>query len=281
MKYQEIELQVPYEKAGICHSDYCPMLFAYVQEETDQIAASSRRPAVIVCQCVGYRFTSDREAEPVALKYAAMGYHAFVLRYSVAPDVFPAPQLELAAAIHTVRAHAEEWHVAADKVVVTGFSAGGHLAGSLACMWNQERLYGPLGLTEEQIRPDGAILCYPVITSGPFAHRGSFENLLGDRYEELLEEVSLEKAAGPQVPPVFLWHTVADEAVPVENSLLFMQALQRHHVPFEAHLYPDGQHGLSLADPLTSTDDSQLLPHVADWILLAEKWLRKTFPLEG
>lgn len=278
MFYREIELQIPYEKAGIVHSDYRAKLYAYVQEETDSIAVSHRRPAVIVCPGGGYAFTSDREAEPVALKYAAMGYHAFVLRYSVSPDVFPAPQLELAQAIYLVREHADEWHVNPDKIVVTGFSAGGHLAASLACLWNREELYGPLGRKAEDIRPNGAILCYPVISSGPFAHRDSFVKLLGDRYEELVDEMSLENQVGPHVPPVFIWHTVADELVPVENTLFFIQALQKHHVPFEAHLYPEGKHGLSLADPLTSTDESQLLPHIADWISLAEKWLRQLHP---
>ena len=279
MNYQEFYLDIPYEKAGIKHSDFKAKLTTYLQDASELIPTSQKRPAVIVCPGGAYRFTCDREAEPIALKYAAMGYHAFVLRYSVAPDAFPSAQMELAQAIHLLRTNAEEWHVDPDQILVTGFSAGGHLAASLACLWNNEQIYGPLGLTAEDIKPNGAILCYPVITSGEFAHRESIQNLGGERYDELLDLLSLEKQVGPHVPPVFLWHTVADEAVPVENSLMFMTALQRAKVPFEAHLYPDGQHGLSLGDVTKNQYDDQQKPYIQNWINHVEKWLRTYFPL--
>lgn len=279
MNYQNILLDVPYEKAGISHSDFQPKLTAYLQDVSADIPASQTRPAVIVCPGGGYEFTSDREAEPIALKYAAMGYHVFLLRYSVAPDEYPSAQLELAKTIYLARSHAKEWHIDPNGIIVTGFSAGGHLAASLACLWNQEEIYGPLGLTGEDIRPNGAILCYPVITSGPFAHRGSFVHLLGSRYDDLVDAMSLETRVGKQVPPVFLWHTVSDESVPVENTLLFLQALQKHGISYEAHLYPEGPHGLSLGNVLTSRSSKEQIPYLEDWILHAERWLRKTFPL--
>ena len=99
------------------------------------------------------------------------------------------------------------------------------------------------------------MLSYPVITSGRKAHRGSFENLLGDRYEELVEEMSLENQVDADTPPAFLWHTTEDDCVPVENSLLFYQALHDQGISVEMHIYPHGPHGLGLANELTAAGD--------------------------
>ena len=122
------------------------------------VSPSRRRPAVIICPGGGYGHLSDREAEPVATQFLAMGCHAFVLHYSIAPDVFPYPQMELAYAVSLVRSHAEEWLVDPEKIIVCGFSAGGHLACSLGAFWNQEFLYKPLELTPDEIKPGGMIL---------------------------------------------------------------------------------------------------------------------------
>ena len=120
-----------------------------------------------------------------------------------------------------LREHAKEWHIDPHKIVVEGCSAGGHLAASLGVFWDEDFLAESQGLSaseHELLRPDGLLLCYPVITSGEFAHRGSFENLLGSRQEELGEKLSLEKQVTNKVPKTFIWHTFADQSVPVENS---------------------------------------------------------------
>ncbi len=240
------------------------------------VSQSRRRPAVIICPGGGYGHLSDREAEPVATQFLAMGCHAFVLHYSIAPDVFPYPQMELAYAVSLVRSHAEEWLVDPEKIIVCGFSAGGHLACSLGAFWNQEFLYKPLELTPDEIKPGGMILAYPVISSGPCCHEGSFLNLLGAAAEDesLRRLVSLEHQVGAHTPPVFLWHTSTDDAVPVKNSYLLADALTEHGVSVEMHIYPAGCHGLSLANSEVSGDDGRcIVPRCQNWILLAKTWL--------
>ncbi len=273
-----IPLDIPYQQAGACHDDFQAVLHTYIQDKSDLVRVSESRPAVILCPGGGYVFTCDREAEPVALKYAAMGYHVFVLRYSVAPNTFPSAQLELAKSIAIVREHAEEWGVNPNQIIVTGFSAGGHLSASLCCYWDKEFLYGPLGLTAEDIKPNGAILCYPVITSGEFAHRDSFVRVSGDRYDELVDFLSLEHQVGPQVPPTFIWHTVTDDLVPFENTLFYINALQKHHISFEAHIYPEGKHGVGLAEVIASEADWQVQEKLQSWMPLAKTWLANHFP---
>lgn len=237
-----------------------------------------KRPAVVICPGGGYHRLSPREGEPVAMEYLAMGYHVFVLRYTVAPGRFPQSLWELASLVAHIRDHSEEWNIDPQKVVVSGFSAGGHLAGSLGVFWNREFVYGPLGRKAEEIRPDGMILCYPVISSGKYCHAGSFENLLGEEAneEEKRGLVSLEKQAGPHTPRTFLWHTATDETVPVQNSLLFADALIKSGVNVEFHLFPSGGHGLSLAREDTSKGQACLVePGCQCWIRLAGEWMKR------
>ncbi len=121
-------------------------------------------------------------------------------------------------------------------------------------------------------------MCYPVITSGEFAHQGSFEHLLGDKYEEKKEELSLEKCVNKDVPKTFIWHTFTDGCVPVENSLLFATALKRENINTELHIFPEGEHGLSLANDLTLSNwGNEVVPEVEVWIDLATNWLKKFF----
>lgn len=253
-------------------------LTTYLLDSSDQIDASRLRPMVLICPGGGYHFTSDREAEPIAIQFLAQGYHACVLRYSCAPARFPVALMQVAQAIAMIRSHAEAWHVAPDKVVVMGFSAGGHLAASMGAFWHTDYLAERTGLLPQQVRPDGVILCYPVITSGGKGHMGSFDNLLGEKAgdEAMRAFVSIEKRVTPQMPPVFLWHTYPDGAVPVENALVLMDALRRADVVFEAHVYPVGGHGLGLGTLETASTEymeAHLMPSVAGWIGLAGRWI--------
>lgn len=249
----------------------------YLIEDSPELAIE-KRPVVIVCPGGGYEFLSDREGEVLALQYAAMGYHAVVLHYSIAPAVFPAPFLEMAGCVRLLRQRAEEWHIDPDKIIVEGSSAGGHVAAGYGMFWKEDFVAEGIGLGEadrEILRPNGMILNYPVITSGEFAHRGSFVNLLGDRYEELLEKVSLEKQVNGDTPPAFIWHTFTDGCVPVENSLLLVSALRKAGIPVEFHMYPAGGHGLSLASNLTeSPSGNEIEPCCQSWIRLVHTWLK-------
>lgn len=236
-----------------------------------------KRLLVLICPGGGYEKTSDREAEGVALKIMSMGFHAAVLRYSVAPAEYPTALLEVAAAVKFLREKAEEWNIDKDRIVVMGFSAGGHLAASYGVLWNEPWLSEMMDTDSEQLRPNALLLGYPVITADrEYWHEGSFRNLLGTKWdEELLEKLSLEKQIGPHTPKTFLWHTYEDETVPVENSLRWVQAMYRQGIPVEFHLYEKGIHGLSLASEVT--DNVARIRHQKEcesWINLAEVWLK-------
>lgn len=248
--------------------NFRPTLDTYV------LSGNKKRPAVLICPGGGYAYTSEREAEPIAKKFNAAGYHAFVLYYSTAPSKHPQPLLDVSRAMCILRENAEAWKVDSDKITVCGFSAGGHLVASLGVHWNKSYLEVP-GITAELNRPNALILSYPVISSGEFAHRGSFENLLGlETTEAYLYEMSLEHHISEITPPTFLWHTFADTSVPVENSLFFAQGLRKNNIPFELHIYPDGPHGLSLATEETGNETGGIDPHVATWIDLCVQWLK-------
>lgn len=251
-------------------------LYTYILNNFPEIDNSRQRPTIIICPGGGYEFTSDREAEPIAIKMNAMGFNACVLRYSVRPATFPTALLELSMAVALIRKNAEQWNIDVNKVIVAGFSAGGHLAASLGVFWNRSFLSESLGISNEEIKPNGILLSYPVITSGTYAHKGSFIALLGDNYDTLLHDVSLEKQVSTDTPPTFLWHTYTDHDVPVENSFMFAGALLKNKVPLEMHIYPQGAHGLSLGTEETKgkDDESTLQPEVANWIEMAGLWVR-------
>ena len=255
-------------------------LITYIQDHYQEIKIESR-PLVLICPGGAYAYTSPREGEAFAMQFLAMGYHAAVLKYSCAPAVFPTSLTELASAMILIRQHAQEWHVDPDKIIVLGCSAGGHLAASLATLWDEDFLAEALKLKKADhklLKPDGLILCYPVITAGEFAHRGSFENLLGERETELSGEMSLETRVSEKVPPVFIWHTYTDGSVPVENSLLFVNALRKAGVSTEFHMYPCGGHGLGLANRLTRAGDgSAVQEECTSWIPLVHTWIESRY----
>ena len=248
---------------------YTPTLTTYILDKI----RNDTRPAVLICPGGAYSGCADIEAEPIAMRFMAAGFHAFILRYSVYPNKYPKALEEVSKSVQIIRQNAGEWHIDKDKIAVCGFSAGSHLACSLGVFWNQE----PIKTADESNKPNAMILSYPVITSGEKAHRGSFDNLCGDN-PELVEKMSLEKRVTKDTPKTFLWHTFADQAVPVENSLLFANALREHDIPFELHIYPEGRHGLALSIPDTGlTKDDVVSTNVKGWIDLACNWLWEVF----
>ena len=225
----------------------------YCLDNSSEIDPNRKRPSVLVIPGGGYEMTSDREAEPIAMQFLAAGFNAFVLRYSVKPSIFPVALLEAAEAMRRIRTHADEWHCDADAIAMIGFSAGGHLAANLATSASDDVLAAH-GYDADAVRPNGLMLAYPVVTSGPLAHRGSFDALLGDRKAdpEALDAVSIEKHIDAKTPPVFVWHTVPDDCVPYENTLMLVDACKKAGVSVEAHLFPSGGHGLSLGTAETA-----------------------------
>ena len=261
-------------------------LDVYIQEYSKDIAIESR-PLVLLCPGGAYAYTSDREAEPMALSFLAEGSHAAILRYSAAPARYPTALCELARCVRLLRKHAAEWHIDPDRIIVQGCSAGGHLAASYACFWRDpERILNAMNTASgavpvdssdiESLKPNGLILCYPVITSGRYAHAGSIQNLLGDDYDARCADMSLENQVSSAVPPTFIWHTWTDGSVPVQNSLLFASALAEAGINTELHIYPMGGHGLALANRLTlSSSRSEDEPACAGWISLATAWVSR------
>jgi len=195
----------------------------------------------------------------------------------VAPNRHPQPLLDVSRAMCIIRENSDNWKVDKDKIAVCGFSAGGHLAASLGVHYDKPYL-DAAGIILGENRPSAMILAYPVITMKEFAHKGSRDNLLGPNPDEaLINEMSLETQVSEKTPPAFIWHTVEDKSVPVENSLLFASALQKHKVPFELHVYPYGPHGLSLANKETDNGNKGIYPHVSGWINLCIEWLDGIF----
>ncbi len=225
--------------------------------------------AVIICPGGAYKHLSDREGEVVAEAFSAEGWQPFVLYYSTGENLGLKPLKELAWVISEVKRNAKHLKLEKKPVVVCGFSAGGHLAASLGVHW--EEFSQNEG--QEWYRPDALILCYPVITSGEFVHADSIEALVGKGDPSYF---SLEHYIGLQTPPTFLWHTQADDSVPIQNSVLFMQGLIDAGVPMEAHFYPYGVHGLSLAtQPVSEPEKGRLSDeHVAGWFDLCIQWLK-------
>lgn len=250
-------------------------LYTYLLDDSPELAIQER-PMVIVCPGGGYEWTSDREAEIVAMQFLSFGYHAAVLRYSVAPSVYPAAVLELGRSICLIREHAGEWKVNRDQIVVSGFSAGGHMVASYCVAWNQKWMAEKLSVSNRQLKPNGLILGYPVITSGEYAHHGSIESLLGEEYEARKEEMSLENLVNEDMPRTFIWHTFEDDAVPVQNSLLMVNALTAHHIPTEFHMFEKGGHGLSLANKTSqSSSGFGIQPGCEKWIELVHLWMER------
>lgn len=269
MLHKEIEILIPgYEEKA--------RLYTYFLDSSPEMKPHDKRPFVLVCPGGGYEYTSDREAEPIAVQYLAMGYHVAVLRYSVKPAEYPVALYQLAGAVCHLKENAKEYRLDPDKIFVQGFSAGGHLAASLGVFWNKPFLKEAFGVGSEMFRPAGLILSYPVINSAEFAHESSFRCLLGDRYDTMREEMSLEKQVTKDTPPTFLWHTAEDELVPVENSVLFFMALKNAGVSAELHIYPHGEHGLALANAETDMPGRNMVKEECQgWIRLAEMWIRK------
>jgi acetyl esterase/lipase len=224
--------------------------------------------AVVVCPGGGYgRLAIDHEGTAVARWFAERGVIAFVLRYRLSEYGHPAPLRDVSRALRFVRAGAESFGVAADRIGVIGFSAGGHLAGSAATLFAHPDARTGALLDAVDARPDFAALIYPVVTMDPaFTHAGSRRNLLGaDPADSLQRLLSLEQQVSPETPPMFLVHSGDDRAVPLENTLRLIAALRAHEVPFEAHLHETGGHGFGMR-PSANT--------VADWPARLDAWMR-------
>lgn len=241
---------------------FVPFLTAFIHEETKQ-----ERPCVLVVPGGAYYIVSPTESTNVAMSFYEKGYNTFVLTYTTnllaAVPLKAQPMKDLSRAIRYIRKHAERYGIDTEKIAVCGFSAGGHLTASVGVHYMDIAEENP-EYAEFSNRPDALILSYPVIASDSYTHKGSMSNLLGfydsedakpsnqmlpgcKTPQEEASYMNLYQWVNEKTPPAFLWHTVTDEAVPVENSLLFAQACRNNGVTHALHLFSHGPHGLSIA----------------------------------
>lgn len=226
--------------------------------------------AVVVCPGGGYGgLAISYEGHDIARWFNTFGVTGIVLDYRHRGKGYghPAPMLDAQRAVRLVRAHAAEWKLDSKRIGIMGFSAGGHLASTVATHFDAGQKDSPDPVERQSCRPDFALLCYPVIAfDRPYAHRGTQRNLLGSNADpKLVASLSNERQVTAETPPAFLWTTWEDKVVPAENSIVFFQALKAAHVPAELHIFQRGRHGLGLA---TDTTGTKLWPE------LCKSWMK-------
>ena len=289
-------------------------LTTYVLPDSPDTLDGKKRPAILICPGGGYMSCSDKEGEPIALKFASMGYHTFVLRYSTYsegkqegfPDLskqievknmclYPTQMREIGKAMLIIREHADEWLVDENRIALCGFSAGAHNAAMYATNWQTDTIAEYFHEDKEKFRPAAAILCYTL--SDYIFMRDNAKNerplnvaffkasntaFLGssEPSEEMLDMVSPARHVTENTPPTYLWATATDELVPVQHSIRMAHALADQKIPFELHIFEEGPHGLALATPATAVAKTQLYPDAAKWADLAGCWLEKRFAFD-
>lgn len=251
-------------------------LVGYLRDETIEMPAFNTRPAMLILPGGGYAYCSAREADPVAMQFLQAGYNVFTLYYTCRISEEQSalhwqPLIDAAGAVLHIRRNAQALRIDPAKIAVCGFSAGGHLAASTAILWDAEPVQKALGIHAEEARPNAVVLGYPVVTSGVATHGGSMQNLCGED-AALRSTMSLENQIRAGLPPFFIWHTVEDPAVPVQNSLLLANALNERKVPFELHLFAHDGHGTSTCTNEVNTPNS----HNRAWVALCTDWLADT-----
>lgn len=281
-------------------------LTTYILEDSKEMLDKKLRPAIIINPGGGYMYCSDREAEPIAMAFANMGYHAFVLRYSVGncecdnceyteSTLYPTQIIELGKAMLTVRENAQEWFVDVDKIGVCGFSAGGHNASMYCTNWHKDFVCEELNVSSEMLKPAFGILGYAVTdytlyyadnSDKPSYVKDVFEAMsllyLGSKTptQELLEKASATKQVTENTPPMFLWATAEDGLVTVEHTTLMGNALAINKIPFEMHVFEKGGHGLSTATQSSASALDQIDDDASKWLELVDSWLKKRFALQ-
>ncbi|GFZ29958.1 acetylesterase [Clostridium zeae] len=282
-------------------------LITYILDNSMEYQTNKKRPSIIVCPGGGYLGTSDREAEPIAMKFATQGYNTFVLRYNTCFNkmeidfsnlpqvneraVYPGPLFDLAKAMMVIKENAEEWFVDSEKISICGFSAGAHLAASIGVHWQDELLKEKFKVSNETFKPNAVILGYPLLDYNLMKEeveeignewvrefwKVSNKAIFGksELTKEELAELSPTNYVTPNTPPTFIWHTADDGLVYVSNTLKFASELTKNKVPYELHIFENGVHGLSLCDETTASEAAHINQHCAHWFDLAVEWLKK------
>jgi acetyl esterase/lipase len=251
MSHAQMQTAIPLWPAGApgalgTSDNDIPTITPYLPDGTNATGA-----AMVICPGGGYAGLAAHEGNDYALWLNQHGVTCFVLKYRLGSHGYRHPVMleDAARAVRWVRAHADDYKIDTHRVGIMGSSAGGHLAATLLTHFDAGDAGSSDVIERQSSRPDLGILCYAVITMGKFTHEGSKENLLGKNPSpELVENLSNELQVTPNTPPCFLWTTFEDTTVPMENSMMFAEALRKNHVPFDLHVYQKGGHGMGLKD---------------------------------
>ena len=249
-------------------------LDCYLHEQEADLGKNRLRPAMIAIPGGGYAMNCPREGEIVAMQFFAEDYQGFRLHYSVAPVRFPWALREAAMAVIYIRENASCLGVSEHEIAAVGFSAGGHLCGSLGTMFACPEM-DIFGDRTVLARPDAVLLGYPVISYTQKPHLGSFVNLCAED-EALRRRTSLETQVTKESAPAFIFHTFGDGLVPVKNSLVMAAAYEDAGVPFTLHIFEQGGHGLCLGKTPSDSVDAPAKPFSEDfalWVPMAKNWL--------
>lgn len=290
-------------------------LVTYIQNHSKEVG---KRPAVIVLAGGSFMYKSERESEPIALKFASMGYQAFVLNYTTytegnkrpdysAPFIakdhtqFPTQLKEIAEAFHVIHENAEAWHVDTDKIGLAGFSAGGFHTAMYGTSWHRPLVTDLVDYPVEELKPAFMILSYAltdVLFGRDYEEVKKYLPLLDDGTSKYLKAIMTANFGGTEVsketidayspiqhidentPPAFIWATFEDTTVPVQESITFAKAMVDEKVPCELHIFEKGGHGLATAVNATARSENETNVAAGEWLNLAEKWLNVHAPIK-
>jgi len=226
-----------------------PTLTPYLPDSIPQ--GGTTGAAMVVCPGGGYSHLAPHEGNDYALWLNQHGVTCFVLKYRLGSRGYRHPAMlnDATRAVRMVRVNAVDWKIDPHRIGIIGSSAGGHLAATLMTHFDSGNTNSDDPIERQSSRPDIGVLCYAVITMGEYAHQGSKDNLLGKHpSRKLVKLLSNELQVKTNTPPCFIWCTYEDKTVPMENSLMFAEALRKNHVPFDLHIYQKGGHGMGLKD---------------------------------
>ncbi|GEM03633.1 endo-1,4-beta-xylanase [Halolactibacillus miurensis] len=274
-------------------------LTSYIIDDKEEFQTGMKRPAVVLVPGGGYFGVSDREGEPIALRLLGLGYHVFQLRYTTRDtknetdqDMISDQALEdLATSFEYIHAHSDQFLVDTKKIILMGFSAGGHLSAMFATYGQTEAFLARRDHSKAVYQPACLVLGYPVVdylemmrvvdasASSDLQNfwQASHQYVFGTEHptDDQLREKSPITYITAETVPTFLWHTVEDGLVPHENVLTFARVLAANCVPYELHLYQTGVHGLALSDETTMGEASHVNMAAQTWLPQLHTWLKQ------
>lgn len=238
-------------------------LTCYIQE--GMMMPGMTLPGAVLCPGGAYMMLSPREGEQMAMTFVGMGFHAFVVDYSIGLNcAWPQPVVEASIAMKILREHAQEWHLNPDQIFISGYSAGGHVASGLGVMWNDPEVQRLAGVSGEENKPNAMLLCYPCVN----IDMPVFEN-----GELVVKAIKNEEMVGPHTPPAFIVHTYGDKMVSMEQSTRLVYAMSKKDRPVEFHLYTPGDHGSPMNTGSMVVPEGMTAPSINDWLPRFKQWL--------